>query len=185
MPRKTPPIQQESAEPEKVIASPNRKSDNKPPKKVLFPNLSLNDVFARPEDKKSRKRGPMKWKSEESRQRQLAALRPCKPGETRNPGGRVRVRPFHEAAREIAESNLEELGITPDDTVARAIVKRLGHKALMMADVPAAKEFADRAEGAPQVLRTDGDEGEGIVNTSVGELLVRFGVQLSVKSSES
>lgn len=164
---------------QKVVASHLPKN----PGVKMFPNLSLRDVIAPPAAKIRRKKT---WTSEEARQRQLAALRPIQPGEYRGSAKRKpRRRPFHEAAQLIADSDLTALNINPNDTVAAAIIKRLGHKALMAADVPAAKEFADRAEGAAQVVRTDGEDGDTVVQNSMGDILVRFGVQLNISNSDS
>ena len=133
------------------------------------------------------KKGKRKYtfKSEETRQRCLSKLTPIQKGQVLNPGGRPKTKPFHNAARLLAESNWQDLQIKPDDTVAEAIMKIMAARAMSHSQqaVPAAKELADRAEGAPvQVHEHEGDGG-GLASRGLEEILVRFGVQLAVRTS--
>lgn len=142
-----------------------------------------NDALQSPSRKKKRH---YHFKSEESRERCLSKLKPIKPGQVLNPGGRPRLKPFHQAAKQIADCNLEDLEISPYDNVATAIMKMHAVRALSSSQqaVPSAKELADRCEGPPVQVQ-DQEEGETLVlNKQVEEILVRFGVQLSIKQQQ-
>ena len=87
-----------------------------------------------------------------------ANLRPWKPGQSGNPGGRPRFAFFRDALR-------AELGRVVDGgvTVAEKIARKLGQRA-MRGDVQAAKFLAERTEGTPsQVLNILGPGGHVIV----------------------
>ena len=122
---------------------------------------------------------PMVYKSEESRQRALSKLNPIKPGEVRGHHGKKIRKPFHQAALELADANLSALHIQPTDTVAEAVLKSQARKAVMWADTPAAKEFADRAEGPPEQTKLD-IENENKSEQGVTDVIARFGIQLNV-----
>src|SRR5579859_4491381 len=145
------------------------------PSYVLFGGLQNSALLhsARPAKRKH------VFKSEESRQRCISKLKPCKPGETRNPGGRPRTKPFHLAARAIAETHFKDLDLHPDDTVATAVMKTMAMRALSVSQtaVAAAKELADRAEGSPVQVHEHNEGGE--LSRGVEEVLVRFGLQFS------
>ena len=85
-------------------------------------------------------------KTPESKARQIAGLKPIKPGECRNPNGRPRRKPFHEAALAIADEvyTKNSLMIKPTDTVASAVAKSLALSATSFGPqkVSAAKELA-------------------------------------------
>jgi hypothetical protein len=74
-------------------------------------------------------------------------LKPWKPGESGNPGGRPKRTPLTDACREVLAQTI------PSDsqarTYAQAIAEMLAAKALE-GDIRAAQELADRAEGRPR-----------------------------------
>lgn len=82
--------------------------------------------------------------SERSAARWPKNLKPWKPGESGNPGGRPKIAPLSQACRELLAQSV------PDDpegrTFAEAIAQMLAKKA-MEGDIRAAQELADRAEG--------------------------------------
>jgi hypothetical protein len=112
-------------------------------------------------------------------------LTPIQKGQVLNPGGRPKTKPFHNAARILADSNWQDLQIRPDDTVAEAIMKIMAARAMSSSQqaVPAAKELADRAEGAPVQVHEHESDGSGLASRGLEEILVRFGVQLAVRTS--
>ena len=175
-----------------VVQSPRKVEKEKESAPLITPSSVIADLqnneleaSGRPNRQGKRK---YTYRSAETRARQLATLRPLHKGETANPNGRPRTKPFHNAARRLAESNWQDLGIKPDDTVAEAMMKMLVARAispLSQQGVAAAKELADRAEGAPvQVLEHAGD-GTGVASKGLEEILVRFGVQLAIRSNSS
>jgi Family of unknown function (DUF5681) len=80
------------------------------------------------------------------------------PGQSGNPGGRPKKRPYQEAHELIATLTLEQLGITETefkrldlkktDEVAYALAKAVVKEALA-GKIDAAKEAANRTEGTP------------------------------------
>jgi len=83
--------------------------------------------------------------SEKTLNRRLANLRPWKPGQSGNPGGRPKAGILSQAYHQF----LEELDPKRRRTLAEAIAKAIIAKA-MRGDVKAASELADRTEGKPQ-----------------------------------
>ncbi len=81
--------------------------------------------------------------------------RPFQPGQSGNPNGRPKSRPFKEAIdRAIKIASAETDGKDILDQIALALVTKA-----MTGDVPALKEFADRLDGkVPQAII--GDDGE-------------------------
>ena len=153
----------------------------------VIKNLQCSELQAEGRPNRQGKR-KYTYRSPETRARQLAALQPFSKGQSGNPAGKPRTKPFHNAARRLAESNWQDIGIHPEDTVAEAIMKMMAARAISPFNqqaVSAAKELADRAEGAPvQMHEHNGDGGE-VANKGLEEILVRFGVQLAIRSSSS
>jgi Family of unknown function (DUF5681) len=80
-------------------------------------------------------------------------LRPWRPGQSGNPGGRPKTKLFKEAL----EAELEAAG--DDGPSLRKIARALLDKAAT-ADIPAIKELADRLDGKPtQILEHNSADG--------------------------
>jgi hypothetical protein len=71
------------------------------------------------------------------------------PGQSGNPGGRPSRTPYADAHREVAELQVSELRILPNESVAIAIAKSVAKRALD-GNISAAAEAANRAEGTPR-----------------------------------
>jgi hypothetical protein len=85
--------------------------------------------------------------------------RPFQPGQSGNPAGRPKSKPFREAIQRA----LEEAG---DDKVSlRAVATALVGKA-MMGDVPAIKELADRMDGKVAQAIIGGEEEDPEIKVS-------------------
>jgi hypothetical protein len=114
-------------------------------------------------------------KDRDKRERQLANLIPCKPGETRNPGGRPKK------LTRILEAVLSER--VPHDkkrrTRARKFVESVVDRATKRSD-SLAKEVFDRSEGKVQTpIEVSGPDGAAIpmtiegIDERIGELIRR------------
>lgn len=133
-----------------------------------------------------RKKRKYVFKSEETRAKVLAGLKPFPKGFVANPMGRPRRKPFHQAARLIAEGKLDDIRISPEDTVAEAVMKMMAARALSPSQqaVQAAKELADRAEGTPVQIHEHNADGADVVATGIEAILVRFGIQFADHTTE-
>ena len=84
---------------------------------------------------------------------------PFKPGQSGNPNGRPKSKPFKEAIqRALAEAG-------DDKTALQAVATALVGKA-MLGDVPAIKEIADRLDGKVPQGVIGGDEGDPAITVT-------------------
>jgi hypothetical protein len=85
--------------------------------------------------------------------------RPFQPGQSGNPNGRPKSKPFREAIQRA----LDEAG--SDKDALQAVATALVGKA-MMGDVPAIKELADRMDGKVAQAIIGGDEEDPEIKVS-------------------
>lgn len=85
--------------------------------------------------------------------------RPFQPGQSGNPNGRPKSKPFREAIQRA----LEEAG--DDKKALQAVATALVGKA-MMGDVPAIKELADRMDGKVAQAIIGGEEDDPEIKVS-------------------
>jgi hypothetical protein len=90
-------------------------------------------------------------------------LRPWKPGESGNPGGRPKKMPLSDAYRELMEEPFP--GDLNSKTWAQVIALAVATKAAS-GDPKAAAHIADRLEGkAPQAIQVSGSDGQEAATT--------------------
>ena len=70
-----------------------------------------------------------------------------KPGESGNPGGRPKSKPWADAYREYGGMTIPQLQIAPTDTVIQACVKKIYQTLLQDPQTRLAREAADRTDG--------------------------------------
>ena len=107
--------------------------------------------------------------NKERREKQLANLIPCKPGETRNPGGRPKRKPFLEAIIKHMEEHPEDVPAAIKSAFQQSKRGSIAHL----------RELADRTDGpVKQQIEHTGEDGGPVEHT------IRFGDAAKKKLDE-
>jgi Family of unknown function (DUF5681) len=87
-----------------------------------------------------------------------------KSGQSGNPGGRPKQKPWADAYRKFGALPIDKLQITKEDTTIEACVKKTYQEMLKTPETRALREAADRIEGRVPLPLVNGEDGGFTLN---------------------